>query len=265
MTTLAESIRIDYGICSTCGSCINVCPNNIILRDADNSPIVRPGPECISCGHCISVCPTGAMNIGTVEAPAVFAGADVLSTHLKSRRSIRLWKDTPVTKEECEDLIRITSYAPSGCNSRPVKWVVINDPAKVRAFVSACAEFLRTVPKEHPMYGLAAGLLKKLDAGNDIICRNAPAMLIAVTHPKANQGTEDSIIALTYADIYAPAIGLGTCWAGFVMILLGVCPSLGKTLGVPDGFKPQYALLAGHPKYQFKNIPPRTMPEIFWT
>lgn len=265
MTNLAESLRIDYGICTTCGVCVNVCPANIIQRDADASPIVHPGPECISCGHCIAFCPSGAMSLETGSEPAGIADPVTLARHLKTRRSIRVWKDTPVTNEECEELIRITGHAPSGCNIHPVKWVVVNDPAKVKAFVAASAELLRNVPKEDHMYGLAAGLLRKLDAGNDAVCRNAPALLIAVTDPKEDLGLVDSVVSLTYADIYAPSIGLGTCWAGFVMILLGVFPPLHKILGIPDGYKPQFALLAGHPKYTFKHIPPRDMPEIFWT
>lgn len=61
-----------------------------------------------------------------------------------------------------------------------------------------------------------------------MLCRNAPALLIAVANPNEDLGLVDSIISLTYADIYAPSIGLGTCWAGFVMILLGVFPPLQK-------------------------------------
>ncbi len=265
MTNLAESIRIDYGICTTCGACVNVCPSNIIRRDADASPIVHLGLGCISCGHCIAVCPSGAMSVGKETEKAGIADPAILTCHLKTRRSIRVWKDSPVTKEECEELIGITAYAPSGCNIHPVRWVVVNDPAKVKAFVAASTELLRTVPKENRMYSLATGLLRKLDAGDDVLCRNAPVLLIAVANPKEDLGFVDSIISLTYADVYAPSIGLGTCWAGFVMVLLGVFPTLHKTLGIPEGYKAQYALLAGHPKYTFNSISPRDMPEIFWT
>ena len=265
MNTLADNLKINYGICTTCGSCVNVCPSNIIQRDADNSPVVHPGFGCISCGHCIAICPSGAMSLETEVEPAEIADHAILARHLKTRRSIRVWKDKTVTHEECEELIRITGHAPSGCNIHPVKWVVVNDPAKVKAFVVASTELLRTIPKENRMYSFAAGLLRKLDAGNDVLCRNAPALLIAVTNPNEDLGFVDSIISLTYADIYAPSIGLGTCWAGFVMILLGVFPQLQKTLGIPEEHKAQYALLAGHPKYTFKSIPPRDMPEIFWT
>ncbi len=173
MTNLAESIQINYGICTTCGACVKACPNNIIQRDAD---------------------------------------AAILARHLRSRRSIRLWKDSTVTNEECEELIKITAHAPSGCNLHQVKWVVVNDPAKVKAFVAASAELLRQIPKDNRMYGLAAGLLRKLNVGNDILCRNAPALLIAVANPKEDLGLVDSIISLTYADVYATSIGLGTCW-----------------------------------------------------
>ena len=134
MTNLAESIRIDYGICTTCGACVNVCPSNIIRRDADASPIVHLGLGCISCGHCIAVCPSGAMSVGKETEKAGIADPAILTCHLKTRRSIRVWKDSPVTKEECEELIGITAYAPSGCNIHPVRWVVVNDPAKVKAF-----------------------------------------------------------------------------------------------------------------------------------
>jgi ferredoxin len=265
MTNLSGHIMINYGICTTCGSCTDICPNNIIRQDADASPVVHPGPDCISCGHCIAVCPTAAMHIDLETEPAGFADQKILARHLKSRRSIRRWKDTPVSDDECEELIAITAHAPSGCNAHPVIWIVVNDPEKVKAFVSAAAELLRTVPKEHRMYGLASGLLRKLDAGNDVVCRNAPALLIAAADPKEDLGLVDSIISLTYADIYAPSIGLGTCWAGFVMILLGAFPQLTKTLGIPDTCKAQFALLAGHPKYTFKNIPLREMPDIIWT
>jgi len=265
MTNLAESIRINYGICTTCGACVNACPNNIIRRDADASPVVFPGPDCISCGHCIAICPSGAMTIPQEMEEAGFADPAILACHLRSRRSIRLWKDRPVTNEECEELIKITAHAPSGCNIHPVKRVVVNDPENVKAFVAASTKHLRTVPKGNPMYGLALGLLRKLDAGNDILCRNAPALLIAVTKPDEDSGLVDSIIALTYADVYAPSIGLGTCWAGFVMILLSVFPQLYNILGIPEGYTAQFALLAGHPLYAFTRIPPREMPEIIWT
>ncbi len=49
------------------------------------------------------------------------------------------------------------------------------------------------------------------------------------------------------------------------MILLSVFPPLHKILGIPEGYKAQFALLAGHPQYAFKQIPPRDMPEIFWS
>lgn len=116
------------------------------------------------CGHCIAICPSGALNLEAESEPAGIADPAILARHLKTRRSIRVWKDKPVTHDECEELIRITGHAPSGCNIHPVKWVVVNDPAKVKAFVAASTELLRTIPKENRMYSLAAGLLRKLDA-----------------------------------------------------------------------------------------------------
>ncbi|EHQ89523.1 nitroreductase family protein [Desulfosporosinus youngiae DSM 17734] len=52
--------------------------------------------------------------------------------------------------------------------------------------------------------------------GQDVILRNAPCLIVAMTskefHPR---GRDNTYFSLAYAELYAPAIELGTCWVGF--------------------------------------------------
>ncbi len=56
-------IRIDKKLCQKCGSCVEICPEGIIIQDgADTVPRIPRTRGCISCGHCASICPSGALS-----------------------------------------------------------------------------------------------------------------------------------------------------------------------------------------------------------
>lgn len=255
--------------CTSCGLCSAVCTTRKITASNDQSPVIRANVPCISCGHCIAVCPAGALSTDTPgfvvpEQRATDSDADQLAQYLQSRRSVRIWKDMAVSRKDLQKLIDVAAYAPSACNIHPVKWVIIADPGKVREFSRAAVAFLKTLPQDHPVAGVAGMLIAEAGVGNDPICRNAPAVLIAATDSPQDFGLIDSVIALSSIDVYAPSLGIGTCWVGYVMIMLQIHPELGKILGIPDGWTPQYAMLAGYPGMSFSRTPPREIPEIVW-
>lgn len=184
--------------------------------------------------------------------------------YLQSRRSVRIWKDAAVTREDLQKLIDVAAYAPSACNIHPVKWVITADPGKVREFSHAAIAFLKTLPQDYPAAGVAGMLIAEAEAGGDSICGDAPAVLIAATDSPQDFDLIDSIIALSSVDVYAPSLSIGTCWVGYAMLLLQAHPELGKILGVPESWAPQYAMLAGYPGISFYRVPPREIPEIIW-
>lgn len=48
--------------CTTCGDCINHCPEQILVTGSDNYPEVDFGlGECTFCGDCVEHCPTNAL------------------------------------------------------------------------------------------------------------------------------------------------------------------------------------------------------------
>ena len=71
----------------------------------------------------------------------------------------------------------------------------------------------------------------------------------------------DPIIALSYIELYANSLGLGTCWCGFAQTCFKLLPKLSTVVKIPDGYKPAYVMLLGKPavKYQ-RTILPQAFP-----
>ena len=59
----AESAQSGYFIndnCISCGSCLDVCPQQCI--DISKTPAVIRQENCLHCGNCLNICPVGAVD-----------------------------------------------------------------------------------------------------------------------------------------------------------------------------------------------------------
>ncbi|WP_193143016.1 MULTISPECIES: ferredoxin-type protein NapF [unclassified Meridianimarinicoccus] len=55
--------------CTRCADCITACPEGILVRDADNGPVVDfARGACTFCGQCAEACPTEALMPDRVAA-----------------------------------------------------------------------------------------------------------------------------------------------------------------------------------------------------
>jgi nitroreductase len=74
-----------------------------------------------------------------------------------------------------------------------------------------------------------------------------------------------SHIALTTMELAAKAFGLGTCWAGFVMVaaMSGYEPLL-KLLHLEEDHQICGAMILGYPQLEYRKIPIRNKPTIYW-
>ncbi len=55
--------RVNERICSGCGLCIDVCPNEARVLDAERGIAVVLAAMCVSCGACAVACPNGASDV----------------------------------------------------------------------------------------------------------------------------------------------------------------------------------------------------------
>lgn len=270
-------LMVDQSKCKKDGICVESCPNKIIgLSDGDGFPRIIPGLEllCISCGHCVAVCPHGAMNHPKVpledcvpiKKELVISEAQA-TQFLRARRSIRVFKETPVDRETVQKLIEIACHAPTGGNSQLVRWIAVSDAAKVHGLSALTIEWMRLKLNESPYnFRYPPEFLKLVisgwERGEDPILRKAPALVVAKAHELV---ATDPTLALSYFDLAATSMGLGTCWAGLLKAALVEYPPAREALGLKDDASLfYYPVMLGYPKFKYHLLPKRNPAKIKW-
>jgi nitroreductase/NAD-dependent dihydropyrimidine dehydrogenase PreA subunit len=267
---------IDEGKCKRDGICAAECPMVIIkLKDESGYPEMAPGGEdiCNNCGHCVAVCPNGALSHARVpieKSPLIEKELEINEEQavqfLRSRRSVRFFKKQPVEKEKIQRLIEIARYAPTGGNREIVEWMVFTDEDKIREIAGHTLEWMRKVmanaPQSVPPY--FPRIIAAWDMGYNSVTWSAPVLIVASAPQEANTGTVDVALALSYLDLAAPKLGLGTCWAGLVEGALKGSAAVRESVGIPDGHPYHYPMMVGYPKRKYSRLPERKAPKITW-
>ena len=153
-------ITINKDTCVKDGICSQECPLLCISMDkAEGFPEVRPSREeiCILCGHCVAVCPTGSLShrdVPVEQSPAIrkelTLSPEQAEQFLRSRRSIRAFKDEPVEREKIQKLLEVARYAPTGSNRQLLQFRVFTDRERIDALAAATVEHLRYRIRETP-------------------------------------------------------------------------------------------------------------------
>lgn len=150
---------------------------------------------------------------------------DVLEA-IRTRRSVRKYKNAPIPDEVLNRILEAVRLAPSAKNFQPWKFILIREPELKAKIAAACVN--QTFMAEAPVIVAACGLPEK---GYTRMGRYMNSWPVDVT------------IAFEHLVLQAQAEGLGTCWIGAfyeeeVKALLGVPAEvrvLGLTpLGYPD-------------------------------
>jgi ferredoxin len=201
-------LTIDQSKCRKDGICASECPVKIIKLTDGGFPSVAAEELCINCGHCISVCPKGAIALKTTQPEDLAAiedrllpSPDQVAHFLSARRSIRTYKDMPVGRDVLEKIIGTAAYAPSGHNMQPVEWLVVENTEEVRRLSGLTVDWMRYMIKEMPQMAGPLHMdlvVDRWDAGEDVICRGAPHVVVAHGLKKNPTSAAACTIALTY-------------------------------------------------------------------
>ncbi len=266
---------VDREKCTRDGICATECPVGIIaMNEHGPAPIDGAEQRCLNCGHCVAVCSQGAFSLRAMPAEQCVPLSqgwrltpEQIEQFLKGRRSVRIYTAQIVDREVLTKMIDIASFAPSGHNSQPVKWLVIHERDEVKRLAGLVIDWMRSLKNEEsPLARVfrVDGLIARWEAGYDPILRGAPHLI--VTHAPKNDRIAPTACktALTYLELAALPYGLGTCWAGYFHAASTMSPSLQEVLELPEGHQCFGAMMVGYPKFEYHRIPFRNETQITW-
>jgi nitroreductase/NAD-dependent dihydropyrimidine dehydrogenase PreA subunit len=270
-----KRLIIDKEKCKKDAICATECPISIISLAEDGFPEIVSEKEtmCIACGHCVAVCPHGALSHDQVrleDCPAIEKEWGINDKQaiqfLRSRRSIRFFKEEAPDKETIRRLIEIARYAPTASNAQPVEWTVLNDRIAIKEIAGITVDWLRATIKKStiPVPPYMPAVAAAWDMGYDAVLREAPVVIVASAPKEDASGMTDVTLALSYLELAAPVLGLGTCWAGLLQGAMVSSPDVKGKFGLPQGHTHHYPMMVGFPKSRYYRMPERKTPTIHW-
>lgn len=255
-------LKIDKTKCIHCGLCIKDCSCSVLEFDENKFPKVAENGDsrCMECQHCLAVCPVAALSIlgknpeNSVEIFANHNPENILNL-IQTRRSVRQFKKENIDKKLLKKLQDMLKWTPTGCNDHRLMFTFIDDCGALEKFKYKTYSCLKELFAQRPFPKEASKLLRfkePINKGLDPVFRNAPHMVIVSSPVDAPCASVDPIIALSYFELYAQSMGIGTLWCGLAYYCLDLLPNLVKELNIPDGYKPQYCMLFGNPAVTYK-------------
>lgn len=254
-----HTFSVDPDKCISCGQCVGDCLASV-LEMRDGNPFFARPASCIGCLHCFSICPVGAITMDGYDPNKALPMEAIPTTKsmealIRQRRSIRHFKQENIDGDTLRRLLEIAWSAPSGVNQHLLQVSVISDMAEMNKFRTELYTMLKSMvssgkfDNEYLLRSLGPSQEKWLS--NDKILRNAPNMVVVSYAKNSATGAQDSIIYLSYFEILARTMGIGTLWCGFLYLIMQYIPELKKSLGIADDYDIGYPMLLGKPDIQY--------------
>jgi len=298
MTDRIKTTIINRELCTGCGLCLRVCPDNTFTINNGKAEVT--GNRCLQCGHCVAVCPENVVEVKAIDPEnLVFKNFALKDQWLKwgdfdpaelvrlmaSRRSCRNFLDKPLDRELLEDLVKIGTTAPSGTNSQKWTFTVLEHRDQVVKLGERVALFFERLNKmaANPLLRLASklfsdnalgryhhnyydsvskGLKKWQEEGRDLLFHGAPAVILVGSGPGASCPAEDALLASQNILLGAHALGLGSCLIGFAVTAMQRDPAIKDILAISRQEKIYAVIALGYPNEQYRRLSGRRTPVV---
>lgn len=251
--------KVNQQTCTKCGQCVADCLALIIDMGAD-SPFISPEKEfaCYRCQHCFTICPTGSISIFGLDPkksmPLTGNLPDAVQMELliKGRRAIRQYKPENVEPEVLKRLLEVVWHAPTGRNTRQVRFTVIDDRGKLERFRDEVMAALGRKVQENALpegREFFADIYRAWEENStDTLFRGAPHLLVTSAPQSVATPVQDCLIAMTTFELFAQTLGVGTVWDGLAKwVIADLMPEFRNRLGIPDDHVIGYAMAFGKP------------------
>lgn len=248
------NLKIDSNKCIHCGLCIKDCMVGALEFDENKIPRVAKGGEnrCMKCQHCLAICPVGALSIlgknPENSEPVQQHNSDDILNLIKTRRSYRHYKKENLNPEIMAKLKNMLNWVPTGINNHGLHFSFIDDIEVMNDFRDYTNKKLIDMLSKP----IISNAFKKFERykkailkGDDFVFRGAPHMVVVSAPIDAPCKDVDPMIALSYFELYAQSLGVGTVWCGVAYGVLRLFPELCKQLEIPETHKVSYVMLFG--------------------
>lgn len=286
-------IQIDNNTCSKCGLCSEACPGDIIYKDkAEGFAAVQQEELCVSCGQCVAICPNDVIthrnliteSFASIDKEKILAEEQVFNL-IKTRRSIRSFKNVPVEKEKIQKIIEAACYAPNAHNHQSTEYIVIQDRKVLDQISKYSAEYLKGLTNtfKSPVVRNTAGffvpnVIKDLysmledfnkvanayNDGKDLILHDCPALIIFHGSDRIGFSDVNASLALQNATYMVQGLELGCYYCGYVVATAQRTKSINKLLALPKHNKILGALAIGYPNIKHTKWIERKTSKVVW-
>ncbi len=202
------------------------------------------------------------------------------------RRSNRIFKKDPVPRELIERILEAGRFAPTEGNSQPVKYIVLDDRQQIDKLRDGMMTTLRLLGKTYlqggpirrtllrlygrkdpnsmdirPIYAIKAMLKDKKPTD---LFQKAPALILVLADQRGvGQPPLTCGIAAQNIVLAAHALGLGTCYIGFVTVV-NMNPFLKRKLGIKYPYRVYSSIALGYPKVEQDKVVAREVTPVEW-
>ncbi|OQX94869.1 hypothetical protein B6I21_08385 [candidate division KSB1 bacterium 4572_119] len=170
---------------------------------------------------------------------------------IKSRRSIRKYKEKSVDREKIDKCLEAARLAPSAENVQPWRFIVLDDPELKNRF----AEKVFTGIYSPTKFAGKAPVIIVMLARLDILANRIGKQIQGIHYYFIDVGIAGEHLALQ-----AQELGLGTCWIGWFNPR-----KARKFLKIPKGYKIVSLMSLGYPAEEKSTVEKRhTFDKVVW-
>lgn len=285
------SIEIDQEICIQCRLCAIECPSKTAGEGQIWSD--QNSDQCDRCFHCYAICPQNAIRIDGFHGEKINGQEnDICYDHLlhflKKRRSIRRFKDKPVSGKVVKSLTDVAQYAPTGGNAQDLSITVINNQhirkeleQSVMAYYKRIIRLLgaplvrwlmrfsgdakvKETAKDPEFYSRIRQIYARMQAGENNIFYDAPLIMLFHTERLLPTALEDCILAAYQVVLAAESLELGSCFVSLSQQAISSSSRIRKSIGIPPGDRIHAVLVLGFPAASYRRTVPRQEKNVLY-
>lgn len=274
---------VDREICNGDGLCVEVCPHRALqLVDEIATTVESRAEFCIDCGQCVAVCPTGAIRLQSMpnedferlQRPSL--DFDQFHQFLRTRRSVRIFKEKRVAREDIDKILLAAATAPMGMPPHTTEVVVIDEVDElsflletlvnhydglIKSFSNPIGRMLIRLGTGPETYGELRDHVVEVATyanedyrrdGTDRYTYSAPALMIFHASRWGASYKENGHLVCHHAMLAALSLGLGSTIIGMIPPVVERSKELRERYGIPKDNRVLTSLILGHPKYRYR-------------